>query len=134
VSKGIENCEDAFKRLIDGKPHKPEHVGLQRSKITAGTVSVEAGYDRGYLKKARPVHALLIARIDAFRAENPKNLAPRVLEVSRAKSKIDRLLKSEKLAKEMSYKLMTRNLLLIERIRELENQLSKYQNVHEIRV
>lgn len=50
VSKGIGACEEALQRLLDGEPFVSAHVGLDLSKLTASIVSLEAGFDRGYLK------------------------------------------------------------------------------------
>lgn len=66
---GLKKCEEAFERLLSGKPNISDHVGIESHKITAGIVSVEAGFDRGYLKKSRSYHKPLIARIEAYKAE-----------------------------------------------------------------
>ena len=63
---GLDQCVEAFDRLKAGQPRVIEHIGIAKSKITAGIVSVEAGFDRGYLKKARSAHAPLISMIEAF--------------------------------------------------------------------
>ena len=72
TSKGLGACEEALQRLLIGKPVVPEHVGLDLSKLTASIVSLEAGFDRGYLKKARKAHLPLLAQIGAVRAEASK--------------------------------------------------------------
>lgn len=50
ICKGLAACEIALERLLEGRAIVPAHVGLNFSKITAGIVSHEAGFDRGYLK------------------------------------------------------------------------------------
>jgi hypothetical protein len=131
-NKGVESCEKAFERLVESEPHVACHVGLPKHKITAGIVSVEAGFNRGYLKKARPTHMALIARINNYRTENinVKSCLSRTEEVSRAKKRVKILVETEKAAQERSYKLIEKNLILIERIRELEELVSNYQSVH----
>ena len=69
TSDGVKICEAAFERLKAGCPVISAHVGIDGSKITAGIVSVEAGFDRGYLKRSRGSHMPLIARIEAYRTE-----------------------------------------------------------------
>lgn len=69
ISGGLIACEEALQRLLVGKPIVPEHVGLNLSKLTASIVSLEAGFDRGYLKKSRKAHLPLLAQIDSARAE-----------------------------------------------------------------
>ena len=66
-SKGLAACSNALERLLEGRPIVPAHVGLDTSKITAGIVSYEAGFDRGYLKKSRRAHLPLLAKITASR-------------------------------------------------------------------
>lgn len=73
MSGGLLACEEALQRLLDGKPVVPEHVGLELSKITASIVSLEAGFDRGYLKKSRKAHLPILAKIEASRAEANKS-------------------------------------------------------------
>lgn len=72
ISKGLGACEEALQRLLAGKPVVSEHVGLDLSKLTASIVSLEAGFDRGYLKKSRKTHLPLLAQIEAVRAEASK--------------------------------------------------------------
>ncbi|MFP3679482.1 hypothetical protein SB725_20490 [Pseudomonas sp. SIMBA_041] len=72
-SKGLAACEEALQRLLDGKPIVPEHVGLNSSRLTASIVSLEAGFDRGYLKRARKAHLPILAKIEASRADTKNN-------------------------------------------------------------
>lgn len=132
MSKGLEKCEEAFRRIVIGKPHVENHVGLPNHKITAGVVSFEAGFDRGYLKRSRPIHRALIAKIDAYHSESAKTGISKVHEIKRYKEKIKRLVQTEAMANERSYKLSAQNLILIERIRELEKQVGKIQNIRRL--
>lgn len=123
AGNGLRACEEALQRLVNGKPVRPEHVDLDLSKLTAGIVSVEAGFDRGYLKKARKSHQALIAQIYAYRFKVPvSSVKERELKVvteklSTARSELDVTL-------EQRDKTLTLNLQLMHRIRELEKEVS----------
>ena len=123
---GLILCEEAFQRLQDGRPQIKAHVGLRRQDITPSIVSVEAGYDKGYLKKSRPLHQPLIAQIYAY-AEEGKDEVEQV-----DKAKLDRL--SQKYCElaeergreaEILQKVLSQNIMLVERVRELERRLSR---------
>ena len=121
ISRGLMACEQALQRLLDGKPVVSGHVGLDFSKITASIVSLEAGFDRGYLKKSRKAHYPILAKIEACRAE-----ASRVGGSSSSK-KIqrleDRLVLLERelvVSKAQRDRVLTQNFQLWERVRELE--------------
>lgn len=130
VGSGVIACEEAFKRLVEGVPVVPGHVGIDSSKITAGIVSVEAGFDRGYLKKSRKAHQPLIAQIEAYRAEADSAIgvrSPRVQAIKRAKDKLASIEEELKLALEQRDLVLMQNLQLYERIRELEQDLARLQ-------
>lgn len=117
---GVEACEKAFERLKAGNPHISAHVGIEREKITAGVVSVEAGFDRGYLKKSRTKHQALIAKIDAYKNLESKPSGSLSLKYRRAKAKIV-VLETELLScKATMHKVLSQNLQLVETIRRLE--------------
>ena len=116
-SKGLAACEAALKRLLEGRPLIHSHVGMDVSKITAGVVSHEAGFDRGYLKKSRP----LLAKIAAVRQGGSKSVSH---SISQRQILLEgRLLKVES---QMLEAINQRNLVLVqnlqlwERIKELE--------------
>ena len=60
IKKGVDLCEEALERLIIGKPNYQKFLG---KKITASLVSREAGLDKGYLKKSRFQHKLILFKI-----------------------------------------------------------------------
>lgn len=122
---GIEICEEAFERLVNGRPNVPEHVGIEPSKITAGIVSVEAGFDRGYLKKGRKSHIPLIARIEVHRGESLASGSSLRERTKRAEAKAQNA--TDKMTDMQSTMdiVLTQNLLLVERIKELESELNK---------
>lgn len=130
TGSGVIVCEEAFKRLVNGAPVVSAHVGISPSKITAGIVSVEAGFDRGYLKKSRKAHQPLIAQIESYRAESASSKVSnsyKAQDVKRLHDKFAVLENSLKIACEQRDVVLTQNLQLYERIRELEQELARLQ-------
>lgn len=121
TSKGLGACEEALQRLLVGKPVVPEHVGLELSKLTASIVSLEAGFDRGYLKKSRKAHLPIISKIEACRIRAKKGGGS--LNSKNIKRLEDQLILLEKklaAASAQRDRVLTQNLQLWERVRELE--------------
>ncbi|WP_087105344.1 hypothetical protein [Halomonas citrativorans] len=127
---GIAACEDAFERLIAGEPVVAAHVGIDDSKITAGVVSVEAGFDRGYLKKGRVSHRPLIARIEARREEHAQSEDSLRNRLRRADAKAQVSRSEVTDIQRVLDKVLIQNLVLVERIKELEDELKQYQPKH----
>lgn len=123
---GLEACELALDRLIAGAPEKPEHVGVQASEITCSLVSVEAGHNKGYLKRSREHHKPIIARIDALRQSRSSGESLREKAVKAEKKAVGYKEKYER-ANDMLGLMLTENLRLLERIRELEAPTHKVQ-------
>ena len=125
--EGVRACEEAFERLLEGRPEVAAHVGLPRHKITAGIVSIEAGFDRGYLKKARKSHVPLIARIEALKAdvETPESSA--MEKYRRARNALEKAEVEAAKAKEQRDAVLSQNLMLLNQIRELEALIERYQ-------
>lgn len=125
--KGLGACEEALQRLMVGNPVVPEHVGLDLSKLTASIVSLEAGFDRGYLKKSRRIHLPILAKIEACRAEaNKGSGTSSVTRIKRLEDKIGLLEKELAMASSQRDRVLTQNLQLWARVRELE--LAERQN------
>lgn len=125
---GLERCEEALERLISGQPHLAHHVGVKRGDITPAMVSIEAGFDKGYLKRSRDLHMPLIARIDALKSESRTTPSVNKEKLERANRRAEkRRTEIEQLSQIMD-KVLTQNLMLVERVRELEAELAKYQN------
>jgi len=123
LSKGLVACEEALQRLLDGRPNFPEHVSLDVSKITAGVVSYEAGFDRGYLKKSRKSHLPLLSRIEAIRAgSNGVGLSAGAQKVKFLLNKISALEKEISVICAQRDRVLTQNLQLWERVRDLERK------------
>ena len=133
AGSGIEACFQAFERLKAGTPNLAVHVGLDPSKITAGIVSFEAGFDRGYLKKKRPSHQPLIAQIEAYRTSFGTASASKAQQIKRANEKVVKVRSELEIAQEQLYHVMTQNIQLVERIRFLEVQAKSQNNVREIK-
>lgn len=120
-NSGVAACEAALQRLLEGRPIVASHVGLDISKITAGVVSVEAGFDRGYLKKSRSAHLSILAKIAAVHQKEKKSLSYSVLQ--RQKSLETKLLEAERRMLEAINQrdfVLAQNLQLWERVKELE--------------
>lgn len=129
VGSGLEACMEAFERLKAGKPNVAAHVGLDGTKITAGIVSFEAGFDRGYLKKSRDSHKPLIAQIEAYRISFGSAGASKALQIKRANDKVDKARSELEIVQEQLYHVMTQNIQLVERVRYLEAQVKLLNNV-----
>ncbi len=126
---GVEVCREAFERLKAGTPHVAAHVGLDPLKITAGIVSVEGGFDRGYLKKSRVNHQALIAEIEAYRNSFGTVSSSKALQIKRANDKATKAYDELEIALSQLYHVMTQNVQLVERVRHLEAQLKSFSNV-----
>lgn len=131
IGTGLKACTEAFERLVSGQPIVVDHVGLPSTKITSGIVSVEAGFDRGYLKAARPSHQALIARINAHRANVSHSNASSGLSsqkhLSVAKAKIEVLEEDLAIVTGQRDAVIAQNCQLHEKVRLLEQILKKLQ-------
>lgn len=128
---GLDKCVEAFERLKKGTPRIPEHIGLSASEITAGIVSVEAGWDRGYLKRSRENHKPLISLIDAYRADYAKGSThvTKNAEIQKQKKKVLDYKKRCDEAEKRLYEALGRELILVAKIRELELELTQFRNI-----
>tara|TARA_R110001599_G_scaffold224482_2_gene423669 strand:+ start:203 stop:649 length:447 start_codon:yes stop_codon:yes gene_type:complete len=124
TSKGMSACEDALQRLLDRKPNVPEHVGLEFSKLTASIVSFEAGFDRGYLKKSRPAHQEIIARIVSIKTKAPIE-SVKARELQTVAEKLSTTKNNLEEAREQRDNMLTRNLQLMLRVKELEKEVAE---------
>lgn len=124
---GLLVCEEAFRRLVSGEPVVSAHVGLARSKITAGIVSVEAGFDRGYLKKSRRAHLPLLAKIEAYRKEGGNGNSSDRVQLRRANHKVEEVVNALEINKQHLHSVIAQNLQLVERVRELEREIQRLE-------
>ena len=128
LKAGLVACVEAFDRLKTGAPVVRAHVGLPAAKITSGIVSVEAGFDRGYLKKSRAAHLALIAQIEAYRIRPESAGGSKTNEVRRARSKVEKAENALDQARRQLYEVLAQNLQLVQRVRELEILLAQHQS------
>ncbi|RMP24731.1 hypothetical protein [Pseudomonas coronafaciens] len=118
---GLGACEEALQRLLDGNPIVPEHVSLNLSKLTASIVSLEAGFDRGYLKKSRKAHLPILAKIEACRAGvNTGRDSSTGKSIKRLEDKVVLLEKELAMVSSQRDRMLTQNLQLWARVKELE--------------
>lgn len=127
-SKGVLACEMALERLITGNVQISGHVGINKENITPSTVSVEAGYDKGYLKRSRDIHKPLIARIDALKV-NKNNSSNNNDKLKRLSLQNDKLKQELSESLEVQDKILTQNIMLLQKVRELEKEMERYSNV-----
>lgn len=107
----LEVYFEALKRLKDNKP-----INMPTgTKINNDTVSLEAGRKRGSIKKNREVFEFLIKEINNAKTEPYKN------EVI-LKEKVDKYKKLYLKYKEYYEQVLVRELMLVERLKELENK------------
>jgi len=109
---------DALERL---KANKPINVP-KNSKINKDTVALEAGRKRGSIKKSREIFAELIEAIDL--ASEEKNIKQKKME-----NKISKLQHSVNVYKKLYEEALNRELMLLERINELEKQLKNKKSL-----
>jgi len=130
MSHGLIACEEALQRLLDGKPVVPGHGGLDLSKITASIVSLEAGFDRGYLKKSRKSHFPLLAKIEICRAEACKGGgSSNRKRIERLEENLRRLEYELTITQAQRNRILIQNLQLWERVRELELAVLKNKSL-----
>lgn len=123
---GLRECGAALERLLKNTPHIGSHVGVTAADITPAMVSVEAGYDKGYLKRSRDSHKPLIARIDALKANSRDNDRTKFKQSER---KYKQLLAAQKTNSDIMNEMLTQNLMLLQRVKELEKELSRYKQI-----
>lgn len=110
---GVTKCEEALDRLLNSCPRNSKFSSIKSYEITPAMVSVEAGFDKGYLKRSRPIHSDIFKLIDDLTGKNkPKP--------NRLKENKDKKYQEQAL---IMQKIMTQNLKLVARVRELEKKL-----------
>lgn len=125
---GLQRCEEALKRLISGQPHLAHYIGVKHGDITPAMVSTEAGFDKGYLKRSRDLHLPLIARIDALKSDSKPTPTVHKEKLEKAHNLAEKRRKEFMQLKQIMDKVLTQNLMLVERVRELETELAKCRN------
>jgi hypothetical protein len=127
---GLKACEEAFERLVSGSPLISSHVGIIPKKITSGIVSVEAGFDRGYLKSARRNHQSLIAKITSYQKNGSSLLnsgGVNIKLLDGARTKLAKLESDLAIAVNQRAAVIAQNVQLHERVRILEQLMARLQ-------
>ena len=128
----MEACRAGFERLKAGKPEHSAHIGLPSSKITPGIVSVEAGFDRGYLKKSRQIHMHLIDEINSYRKGQKSESLTDLTRFTQALKKSEQKDFKIQHLHDLTQKIVAQNLQLVERVRALELELKSYRNIQKM--
>jgi hypothetical protein len=126
-NNGLQACVEAFERLKQGNPSNHKHLGLHRAKITAGVVSYEAGLDRGYLKRSRANHVPLLLLIKSYANDKPSPTEQKNQVVKASEKKVQEHKNNTDLAEALLHKALSRELLLVSKIKELEKRLSMFE-------
>ena len=129
-ANGLQKCEAALERLVQNTPHVGKHVSVTEVDITPAMVSVEAGFDKGYLKRSRDSHKPLIARIDALKESSRVDERTKLKQ---AEKKYKQLQAEQKVNGDIMDQILTQNLMLLQRLKELEKELSLYKT-HKMRI
>ena len=116
-------CFEALERLKDGTPQVEEFIGLELDKITNSIVSQEASNDKGYIKNDRPNHQGIIQAIkDVNDSIHICTLSKAEIE-RRNKKKVEKLNNKLALAEELLEESLAREILLMTRLKVLEEQV-----------
>jgi hypothetical protein len=114
----LDDYYKALRRLVNNTPiNVPKNT-----KINNDTVALEAGRKRGSIKKSREIFSDLISEIEKI-SQNDKN---------EDKELLNKLIKYKNKAleyKELYEESLNRELMLIERIKELEIKIENTNNV-----
>ena len=121
VMSAIKQYYEAFERL---KNNKPINVPIG-SKISNDTVALEAGKKRGTIKKSREVFVVLIEEIETYNMKKNEPIAQREAEINKYKTKA-------KEYKKLYEEALNRELMLLERLNELEKRLPKNKAINNI--
>ena len=112
----ISEYEDALERLISNKP-----INVPKgSKINNDTVALEAGRKRGSIKKSRDVFVDLILKIEEISSAEKFPKKEYEQKILKWKNKANEY-------RDLYEDVLNRELMLIERLRNLEIELKKIQ-------
>ncbi|ELB2861406.1 hypothetical protein QNE90_001009 [Vibrio alginolyticus] len=124
ASKGIELCKEAFERIKRGEARVEKFKGIPQEKVTPSVISQEAGFDSGYLKRARATHQPLISLIDAYRSAASSETLSKSEAVRREKVKTDKAKSLQSTAETLLQDALARELVLVRRLKELEKEVA----------
>lgn len=121
----LDICRKAFERLKEGKGQVKQ---VEKMDISCSTVSLEAGFDKGYLKKSVPWQESLIGEINEYKKKHELNSTSTATELERTRKKAKKATDAKDQAESLLYTLMQDNLKLVSRIDELEKLLDKCES------
>lgn len=114
----LDDYYKALRRLVNNTPiNVPKNT-----KINNDTVAIEAGRRRGSIKKSREIFSDLISEIERV-SQNVKN------EDKELKNRIIKYKNKAQKYKELYEESLNRELMLIERIKELEIKIENTKNI-----
>ncbi|MFW2308173.1 hypothetical protein [Aliarcobacter butzleri] len=117
----LDDYYKALERLINNKPiNVPKNT-----KINNDTVALEAGRKRGSIKKSREIFADLLTKINEYSKNNNT-------EYKELQDKIFKFKNKALVYQELYENALNRELMLIERIKELELKIEGEENLHNV--
>lgn len=130
MDESLQACEAALDRLINGTPNNPKHIGIEIQEITNSKVSVEAGFDKGFLKNSRSSHKSITDRIKSLKIDLGESKSPNnQKELDKMKKKVAKLEQKLKEANLVKDAVLTENIQLLQRVRELEGKTTSQNTV-----
>jgi hypothetical protein len=116
-------CYEALERLKNGTPRIDKFIGLGLEKITNSVVSQEAGHDKGYIKNKRKNHQGIIEAINDVNDLTQVNSLSQAEINRRHEEKVKNLNNKLKSKEEFLEESLAREILLMVRLKELEDEL-----------
>ncbi|MGJ0495080.1 hypothetical protein [Aliarcobacter cryaerophilus] len=117
----LDDYYKALERLINNKPiNVPKNT-----KINNDTVALEAGRKRGSIKKSREMFSDLLTKINEYSKNNNT-------EYKELKDKVFKFKNKALVYQELYENALNRELMLIERIKELELKIEGEENLHNV--
>lgn len=117
----LDDYYKALERLINNKPiNVPKNT-----KINNDTVALEAGRKRGSIKKSREIFSDLLKKIKEYSKNNNT-------EYKELQDKIFKFKNKALVYQELYEDALNRELMLIERIKELELKIEGEENLHNV--
>ena len=117
----LDDYYKALRRLVNNTPiNVPKNT-----KINNDTVALEAGRKRGSIKKSREIFADLLTKINEYSKNNNT-------EYKELQDKIFKFKNKALVYQELYENALNRELMLIERIKELELKIEGEENLHNV--
>ena len=118
-------CYDALERLKNGTPRVTCFIGIELDEITNSKVSQEAGFDKGYIKNKTISHQGIVQKIlDVSNVTESHSLS--IAETrKRHEKKVKSLKCNLERTEQMLEESLSREILLMSYLKELEGKLYK---------